>query len=55
LPYGTPEQVKEEARRVRDLMSQGGGYIFAPAQSIQGDVPVANIMALLEVAREKIA
>jgi len=52
LPYGTPDEVKEEARRVRDMMSQNGGYILSPAQSIQGDVPVENIMALLEVARE---
>ena len=52
LPYGTPDEVKDEARRVRDMMSSGGGYIFAPAQSIQGDVPVANVVALLEVARE---
>jgi uroporphyrinogen decarboxylase len=52
LPFGTPEQVKAEARRVRDLLSRGGGYIFSPSQSIQGDVPVENIQALLEVARE---
>ena len=52
LPFGTPEDVKAEARRVRDLMGRGGGYIFSPAQSIQGDVPVENILALLEVARE---
>lgn len=55
LPYGTPEEVKKEARRVRDLMSRNGGYILAPSQSIQGDVPVQNILALLEVANEKIS
>jgi uroporphyrinogen decarboxylase len=52
LPYGTPDEVRAEARGVRDLMSQGGGYIFSPAQTIQADVPVENILALLEVARE---
>ncbi len=54
LPYGTPDEVKEEARRVRDIMSTNGGYIFSPSQDIQKDVPVENIMALLEVAREKV-
>jgi uroporphyrinogen decarboxylase len=54
LPYGTPEEVKAEARRVRDLMSQNGGYIFSPSQDIQRDVPIENIMALLEVARARI-
>ncbi|TFG86971.1 MAG: hypothetical protein E4H17_03735 [Gemmatimonadales bacterium] len=52
LPFGTPEQVKAEARRVRDLMSAGGGYIFSPSQNIQEDVTVANLEALLAVARE---
>ena len=52
LPFGTPEEVKAEARRVRDLLSRGGGCVFAPSQEIQGDVPAENILALLEVARE---
>ncbi len=52
LPYGTPDAVRTEARAVRDLMSDGGGYILSPAQSIQSDVPAENLLALLEVARE---
>jgi hypothetical protein len=52
LPYGTPEEVRAEARQVRDLLSAQGGHIFAPAQGIQGDVPLRNIEVVLEVARE---
>jgi uroporphyrinogen decarboxylase len=52
LPNGTPAEVIAEARRVRDLMSQGGGYIFSPSQEIQGDVPPENIAALRQVAQE---
>ncbi|HEY3281606.1 MAG TPA: uroporphyrinogen decarboxylase family protein [Armatimonadota bacterium] len=52
LPFGTPEEVKAEARSLMRTMGDGGGYIFSPAQGIQGDVPVSNILALLEVARE---
>lgn len=52
LPYGTPDDVKRESREVREILSNGGGYIFAPAQGIQHDVPTANIIALIEVARE---
>jgi len=52
LPFGSPGDVRREARQIRDLMSQDGGYIFAPAQAIQGDVPLANIQAVLEVAHE---
>ena len=52
LPYGTPEEVKAEARKTKEMMSQNGGYIFAPGQEIQGDVPAENILALIEVAKE---
>lgn len=52
LPFGTPDEVRRESRRIRDLMGAGGGYIFAPAQGLQEDVPLANIRAILDVARE---
>jgi uroporphyrinogen-III decarboxylase len=52
LPFGTPADVIRETRRVRDLMSKGGGYILSPSQGIQGDVPAANILALIEPAKE---
>lgn len=52
LPFGTPDGVRSDARGVRDMMSVNGGYIFAPSQSIQDDVPLENLLALLEVARE---
>lgn len=52
LPFGTPDDVRAEARDLIDTMGRGGGYIFAAAQGIQGDVPPANIVALLQAARE---
>lgn len=51
LPYGTPEEVRAETVAVRDLMSAGGGYILAPAQEIQNDVPVKNMLVLIETAK----
>ncbi|MBF0245344.1 MAG: hypothetical protein HQL31_08740 [Planctomycetes bacterium] len=52
LPYGSPEEVRRETAQVRDLMARGGGYILSPAQSIQGDVPAANLAALRDVAMQ---
>lgn len=52
LPFGTPDEVRAEVRRVRALMAQGGGYILSASQSIQDDVPAENIVALIEAARE---
>ncbi len=51
LPYGTPDEVSAEVARVIELMSAGGGYITAPAQHIQDDVPLENMLALIETAK----
>lgn len=51
LPYGTVSQVKAEAEKVITNMSINGGYIAAPAQEIQDDVPYENIIALIDVLR----
>lgn len=49
LPYGTPEQVKAEARQLIREIGRDGGYIIAPAHDIPQDVPPENIAALIEV------
>ncbi|MDD5697692.1 MAG: uroporphyrinogen decarboxylase family protein [Victivallaceae bacterium] len=47
LPYGTPEEVKRECLA---LIEAGvpGGFIFAPAHAVEGDVPVENMLAMLD-------
>jgi uroporphyrinogen-III decarboxylase len=51
LPYGSTADVAYEVTETVRLMSQNGGYITAPAQEIQTDVPYANLIALIETAR----
>ena len=52
LPYGTPEEVRDEVkRRIYDL-SPGGGFIFTPVHSIQPDVPFDNFVEMLIAYRE---
>jgi uroporphyrinogen decarboxylase len=48
LPFGTPEQVRAETRRLLDL-GRDGGYIFAPAHDVPRDVPLENMLAFIEV------
>ena len=52
LPYGTPEDVRRESRL---LLAEGreGGYIFSPAHDVEGDVPLENMLAFIEAAREQ--
>ncbi len=46
LPFGTTQQVTERVRQVADVVGAGGGYILAPDQSLQGDIPFENILAM---------
>ena len=52
LPLGSLADVRAETRAVITAMSKGGGYIAAPAQAIQEDVPVKNILALMDELRK---
>jgi uroporphyrinogen decarboxylase len=52
LPFGTVEEVIEEAKkRIRDL-APGGGFVFAPVHNIQYDVSAEKIVALYDTALE---
>jgi uroporphyrinogen decarboxylase len=52
LPFGTPQEVKEETRRRIEDLAPGGGFIFAPIHVIQGHVPPENIVAWWETLQE---
>ena len=48
---GTKQQVIDEVRlRIRQL-APGGGYILAPSNHLQADVPAENVVTLFETAR----
>jgi uroporphyrinogen decarboxylase len=51
LPYGTVAQVKDEVRKLLEVVGKNGGYIAAPAHSIPRDAKSENIAAMIEVLR----
>lgn len=52
LPFGTVDQVREEAeRRVKDLAPRGG-YVFGAVHEIQANTPPENILALFDTAKK---
>lgn len=48
----TPDGVRKNARYMIDTLGRGGGYIFASCNSLQEDLPLENIDAMYQVARE---
>lgn len=52
MPFGSPEDVKRETAEFIEL-GIDGGYICAPSQSVEGDVPVENIHALIEILQSQ--
>ena len=52
LFHGTPEQVREEALRRKEIFSPGGGYVFNQVHNILVGVPPENIVALYRAATE---
>jgi len=48
LPYGTPEQVRQETRRVIDILSPSGGYMLASVHTIMDEVPPENVLAMVD-------
>ena len=52
LPYSTPEKVREEVLRLCDVFARDGGFVFNTVHNIQANVPVGNIVAMVEAIRE---
>jgi uroporphyrinogen decarboxylase len=48
LPYGTPQQVRDEVRRCIAVLGKSGGYVLAPAKPILPGVPIENAAALID-------
>jgi len=48
LPFGTPEEVRQEARKLLDDFMPGGGFVFAAGHNIQYKVPPENVLTLFD-------
>lgn len=52
LPYGTVDDVRTETLRLLEAGS-AGNYIFAPAHAVEGDVPIENIVTMIETVHSQ--
>jgi uroporphyrinogen decarboxylase len=52
LPFGRVEDVRAETQRLLK-MGAHGSYIFAPAHDVEGDVPLENMLAFMEIVQNQ--
>ncbi len=52
LPFGTADQVRAETSRLL-AMGRVGSFILSPAHSVEGDVPLDNMLAMIEACRNQ--
>ena len=52
LPYGTPEQVHDEVLHLCDIFAKDGGFVFNTVHNIQANIPVENIVAMINAIKE---
>ena len=50
LPFGTPEEVREQVRENAGVLASDGGFVFNPVHNIQAGVPPENIVAAYDEA-----
>ena len=52
LPFGTPDQVRDQVRECIKTFGPGGGFVFNTIHNVQPQVPVENVLAMYETLRE---
>jgi uroporphyrinogen decarboxylase len=53
LPYGNVGDVRRESESLLEL-GRPGGYIFAPAHDVEGDVPLENMLVFIDLLQQQL-
>ncbi len=54
LPFGTPEEVKNEVQERVRIFSQKNGFVFNTIHNIQCNTPIENVLAMFEALGRKV-
>lgn len=52
LPNYSPEKIREEVLKLCDIFAKDGGYVFNTVHNIQANVPVENLVAMIDAVKE---
>jgi uroporphyrinogen-III decarboxylase len=53
LPFGSPEEVREEVRNHVRIFGSNGGFVFNTIHNTQANVPVENFLAMIDALNEE--
>jgi hypothetical protein len=51
--FGKPQQVKDQVKKQCEIFNSNGGFVFNTVHNIQANVPFENVVAMLEVLKER--
>ena len=52
LPHGSVEDVRQEVRRVMQILGPGGGCMIGAVHTVMNDVPPENVLAMVDAVEE---
>jgi len=52
LPFGTPEDVRMEVKRIIHVLGKDGGYMLASVHTVMSDVTPENVLAMVDAVEE---
>ena len=52
LPFGKPQEVRDQVHERIDVFGPGGGFVFSTIHNLQANTPLENVLAMFEVVKE---
>ena len=52
LPFGTPQEVRDQVRERIEIFAPGGGFVFCTIHNVVANTPLPNLLAMFEVIKE---
>lgn len=52
LPFGTEDDIRRQIFDLCEIFGQGGGFVFSSVHNIQANVPLKNVVTMMETIKE---
>lgn len=51
LPFGTPDEVRDQVLRRCEIFGRDGGFVFGAIHNVQADTPIENVVAMIDAVK----